>query len=508
MNQSWLKPALLGIDRPQVIAVGGALDAVLQAVAAADEPALAYSRQVGVLAACERAAVRTAATVDVPPPAPDDPLQMAADHPWVPLLANVFEPGQVSPWGKRLRQQACERLAAYGRHLPVAVLPQALDAGARFAALREPLRAVLGVRGHWLAACNAEWRYAGAAVEAQASAADDEQVWNEGSSEARLAMFQQQRVDDAAAARTRLQDSLKELPARERAAFIAALQPELHADDVPLLQGLLKDRSREVRALVGPMLGRLPASPHAAYLQAQMEGLLQQSRSGLLRRLAWTLEAPAALDPGWADAGIDSKRPNGEVLGERAWWLYQLARQLPLAWWCRTLEKPAADVVAWAREGDWYQALLRAWLERVDASEADWVEALIALKETHPRKSELLALLPAVQRERHWPARLQDLISQNLLGDVVDSTGAARSLSAAYSQALAPSVGALFGDERLRYDYLLRDRLLELLAVLHPTTLASVQIAEPPATATDAMLHVAHQARALLALRQALYSPF
>ena len=92
MNQAWLKPALLGIDRPQVIAVGGALDVLLQAVADADEPALAYSRQVGVLAACERAAVRTAAAVSVPPPVADDPLQLAADHPWVALLATVFQP--------------------------------------------------------------------------------------------------------------------------------------------------------------------------------------------------------------------------------------------------------------------------------------------------------------------------------------------------------------------------------------------------------------------------------
>ncbi|AWH46982.1 DUF5691 domain-containing protein [Stenotrophomonas sp. ZAC14A_NAIMI4_1] len=508
MNQAWLKPALLGIDRPQVIAVGGALDALLQAVADADEPALAYSRQVGVLAACDRAAVRTAAAVSVPPPVADDPLQLAADHPWGALLATVFQPGQFSPWGKRLRLQACAQLAAHGRHLPVAVLPQALEAGARLAVLREALRAVLGVRGYWLAACNPEWRYASAPLEAQASAEEVEQVWNEGSSEARLAVFQQQRLEDAAAARTRLQDSLKELPARERAAFVAALQPGLGADDAPLLQALLKDRSREVRALAGPMLARLPDSAHAAYLQAQMAALLQQSRSGLLRRLAWTLEAPATLDPGWAEAAIDGKRPNGEVLGERAWWLYQLARQLPLAWWCRTLEKPAAEVVAWARASDWYQALLRAWLERVDASEPEWVEALVALKETHARKSELLALLPAAQRERYWPAKLQDLIAQGLLDDVLDSTGAAQSLSAAYSQALAPSVGALFGDERLRYDYLLRDRLLELLAVLHPSTLAGVQIAEPPATATDAMLHCAQQARALLALRQALYSPF
>ncbi|QNH16910.1 hypothetical protein HEP74_02050 [Xanthomonas sp. SS] len=508
MSEAWLKPALLGIDRPQVIPATGALGEVLAAVATQEDAALGYSRQVGVLAACRRAALRMAAPVALPPPAEVDPLALPTGHAWAPLLKGLFGNAQPSPWMKRARYEACLQLAAHNRHLPVAVLPQALEAGVRLSALRPGLRPVLGVRGRWLAARNADWAYAAdTAVDADAPT-DLEQVWNEGAFDARLLAFRQLRAHNAEDARARLQGTLKDLSARERVDFVAALQPQLSEADAPLLQPLLKDRSREVRMLAGPMLARLPSTPHAQYVQAQMLALLQHQPGGLMRRMAWKLEAPAAADAGWAEAAIDSKRPNNDMLGERAWWLYQLARQLPLAWWCHTLEKAPAQVLAWARGTDWHDALLRAWLERVDASEPEWVEALIGVEQRHMSLGDLLAMLPPAQRERHWPTSAAELQHKRLLGEVLDSTGLGQTLSAAYSRQLAAGLGALFGEASLRYDYTLRDALLELLAVLHPSMLSHVQVADAQADATEAMRDCVHQARQLLALRQTLHSAF
>lgn len=508
MNDAWLKPALLGIDRPQAIPMDGPVGEVLAALATQDDAALGYSQQVGVLAACQRAAMRLAAPVPSPAPAAPDASVLPADHRWSPLLKTLFSGGQPSPWVRRVRHEACLQLAAQGRQLPVASLHYALEAGARLIALRPHLRTVLGERGRWLAACNPDWAFAvDASVAAEGTdAAELERAWQEGSADVRLQAFQQLRAQDAEQARTRLQESLKTLSARERVDFITALQPELSDADAELLRPLLKDRSREVRQLVGPMLARLPTAPHAQYLQAQMQTLLQEERDGLPGRNTWVLAAPDAAQPGWADAAIDPKRPNGESLGERAWWLYQLARQLPLAWWEQTLQQSPTELLDWARSTDWYDALLRAWLERVDPSTPQWVEALIGVDTLRPRLGELMALLPPEQRERHWPANARELHEHRLLGDVLCSTAPGQTLSEAYSLRLAPSLGAQLGDEVLRYDYYLRDVLLELLAVLHPTALADVRVAEAPANATDAMLDCVQQAHQLLALRQALNS--
>ncbi|WP_153065977.1 DUF5691 domain-containing protein [Xanthomonas campestris] len=509
MSPIWLKPALLGIDCPQVVPAEGALGDVLAAVAKHEDAALAYSVQVGVVAASRRAALRMAAPVALPPLAENDPQALPADHAWTPLLKRLFSGTQPPPWMRRTRYEACLQLGAHNQYLPVAVLPLALNAGARVNPLRAFLRPVLGIRGRWLAACNPDWNYA---VEAgdhgQAAPANLEQVWDEGTFDARLHAFRQLRTHNAATANARLQCALKDFSARERVEVIAALQPQLSDADGPLLQTLLKDRSREVRMLVGPMLATLPFTVHAQYINAQMRTLLQQQPAGLLRRMAWKLDAPAVADAGWVDAAIDSKRPGSDMLGERAWWLYQIARQLPLGWWCQTLEKTPTQVLAWARSTDWYDALLRAWLERVDASEPEWVQAMIDVEQRQLRLGELLAMLPPAQREQHWPASIAELQQTSLFAEVLGSTSPGQTLSAAYSQRLAADLGARFGDESLRYDYVQRDLVLELLAVLHPSALPHVQIADAAPNATEAMLDCVQQAHDVVTLRQALHSTF
>ncbi len=90
---------------------------------------------------------------------------------------------------------------------------------------------------------------------------------------------------------------------------------------------------------------------------------------------------------------------------------------------------------------------------------------------------------------------------------MLGSTAPGQTLSEAYSRRLADGIGAQLGDEALRYDYYLRDVLLELLAVLHPAVLAEVRVADAAANATDAMLDCVQQAHQLLALRQTLHSP-
>ena len=59
-------------------------------------------------------------------------------------------------------------------------------------------------------------------------------------------------------------------------------------------------------------------------------------------------DAPRAADPEWSSAAIDVARPQNDALGERAWWLYQLVRQVPLRWWCEHTGMDAAALLAWA----------------------------------------------------------------------------------------------------------------------------------------------------------------
>ncbi|MCC8987943.1 MAG: DUF5691 domain-containing protein, partial [Candidatus Contendobacter sp.] len=84
-----------------------------------------------------------------------------------------------------LLAEACRLLATTGHCLPPRLLPPTLELGRKSVALREPLREALGRRGAWLAAQNADWKFA-----ALAGADPDEQrCWDEGDIEQRAAFL-------------------------------------------------------------------------------------------------------------------------------------------------------------------------------------------------------------------------------------------------------------------------------------------------------------------------------
>ncbi|MEG2803865.1 DUF5691 domain-containing protein [Stenotrophomonas sp.] len=508
MTEAWLTPALLGIDRPQPIAADGALGALLLQIGAGEDAALAYSRSVGAMAACGLAAVRTGPPAPARAPAGEDPHVLPDAHTWTPLLASVFARGvAVQGHDVRLRHEACLQLAAQHRRLPHAVLPLALDAGARSQALRAPLLAVLGARGRWLATCNPAWDFGLAGEPAAiASAPTAALQWDGARHEERVAWFLHARQSAPAEARERLLASLKTLSARERVDFVEAMAVHLDAADEPVLAGLLKDRSREVRHLVGPLLAQCPGAAHGQRVLGWMQAMLTR-RTALLRRTRWECEPPQVADPAWAEAGIDAKRPPHDRLGERAWWLYQVVRQVPLPWWPAHTGMTPAELLAWARGTDWEAALQRGWLERMDARHPDWVRAALDDYSLHAHAPRLLAMLPVEQRESYWPGEVDELARTGLLSDVLAACAPGETLTAAYSQRLVPGMCACFAGERLRNDYNLRLHLLALATLLHPDALAAVALPAQPDDATESMRDCAHDLQRIVQARHAFHSP-
>jgi len=504
MKDTLLKIALLGVDRAAMQPIDGEIGVLIAQLSDGGDPARDFSRATGVFAACERAAARLSASHATPPPAAaPDARAMAADHPWVPVLTWAFAQASLaSSHEAQLRYEACSRMAAIDARLPALLLPAALDAGRRDVALRPALLPVLGTRGRWLAAFNPDWSYAEATAAGDISAT----VWQDGGAVDRQTYFATLRRTDAAAARALLQADLGQMAAKERAEFVALLTPELSDDDRPLLEPLLRDRSREVRQLAASMLARLPDSAHARQLIAWLAPLLTQKR-GLLAR-GWSIEAPEQADSAWTSAAIEATRPQHDVLGERAWWLYQLVRQVPLAWWSTHTGMNAAALVAWAAKTDWKDALYRGWRERVSAAEPDWVEALLAVREQEMRQhaAELLSLLPATRREAFWPTDLAELSRLGIVGDVIGAYNRGETFSLAYSRPLIAGLLRCFEDDRLRHDHVLRNQLLDLAVLLHPQSLTAMRSIERRADETPAMAECAETFQRIVQARIVLHA--
>lgn len=414
----------------------------------------------------------------------------------------------------RLIHIVLQQLADQGYRLPNTLLPTALELARRNTAYRPLVLAVLGHTGSWLAAHNEAWAYAAqheatadtaakpaaanpaAADDRHTAAPDAADLWHCGSTERRQAWLRAQRRHDPAHARQLLSADFAAMPAKERADLLGCLAVGISDDDAAWLETLLKDRSRDVRQTAAQLLLHCPRSSFVTTACTRLAGLLRHERVLLFKR--WHIDAPAAADPSWKLAAIDTERPKHESLGERAWWLYQCVRQVPLAWWQQHLSMDPAALLGWAIKTDWAEALLRGWFDVLmatampipgqavaptDQDQVRWAEAMLDLApEALLRRSpdSLLPLLPLPARERRWQVVLQAVQSGQqvslglLIAQILAGCPASQTLSAKLSAQLAQAVHASLASTEPLTQYGLRDLIVELLTALHPDVAATL----------------------------------
>ncbi|MDZ7856989.1 DUF5691 domain-containing protein [Sphaerotilus sp.] len=427
MMDRLLPIALVGTERsPGLRAllreVPAPLTGLMQALATAPEDdATVLLRAAGVLAVAQRVGGGLAAVdtlPEAPEPARPETRPALSAEPHQALLQRLL--GEDVP--DSLRVEALSQVAQRGWRLPATLLPPMLALALRLPVLRPAVGAVMGERGRWLVQQQPRWR---SIVERPATPTEDD--WAHGSGAARLAFLQAERRRDPDAARERLSAELPSLAARERTELVEALAVGLSAADEPLLVKLLRDRGGEVRTLAAMLLVRLPDSEQSAWLAGQWSALLRVESAWLGLKKRWHIEPPAAEDPAWKTRALDLQRPRHDGLGERGWWLYQLARLTVPAFWTAHTGMAPAELIDWARGTDWKDALLRGWREAVLATagsagvagepdaqtgavDVRWLLALLACREAPGWPAhEVTALrshLPLAARTSLWRDRL------------------------------------------------------------------------------------------------------
>jgi hypothetical protein len=416
-----LKAALLGTGKASgpVPPTGTALDPLIARLAdGSAERSL-------LLAAGARAVYRQAGRRVVqgaPPPVPAAEETRPICPPAVAEVAGRVLGGE----HRGLLPEICEHLAARGRRLPETLLPAALAARDRDE--REALRPVLGERGLWLAGLREEWRWALRGAAPEETPEEQQRLWDEGSFEDRTAVLRRVRAVDPTRGREWLAPVLPKEKADERAALVMILKTGLSADDEPLLEKTLDDRSSSVRTAAAGLLAGLPGSAFAARQRQRAEALLAfapAATGGFLSKVAslmtgrgaakLTVTPPQEIDKSWERDGIPANPPAGA--GKRAFWLTQVLSLVPPDHWSERLGAAAESLVAaGAASGEWSGALLEGWARAaVRFRSPAWTAALWdaaragdAPAELKPLVWELLAALPPEAREE----RAESLLSQ------------------------------------------------------------------------------------------------
>lgn len=275
-----------------------------------------------------------------------------------------------------LLEEALERMDDAELILPPGMLPLALE-GATVA--RRPLVAqVVGERGAWLSGFNSAWAWVRDAQVHRLDElpADAETIWQEGTPGDRLQILRRWRVTDPAKARDEVTAIWRQEKADFRVELTEALAVNLSADDEPLLETALDDRSVNVRAGAQRLLARIPGSGYSLRAVTRADALLSMGK----KKLATTL--PDKHAKSWERDGILAKTRQG--MGERSWWLMQVIAVTPPAHWVERFGMPPADLIAaatdehsmellegWSRATvlyaaeDWASALIEAWSKRL-----------------------------------------------------------------------------------------------------------------------------------------------
>nr|WP_322900209.1 DUF5691 domain-containing protein [Actinacidiphila rubida] len=412
--------ALLGTERRRPVGVVG--DAEEAAVALLDAAASGVVRR--------RAGVRPGVAGERPPVAPADrrpELPEAARRRLGMLLVDRTADAARGRRGSapNLAELLPQWLAAARREgfaAPPALLPALLDAARARTDLRADALALAGPRGLWLAALNADWKFALRAGQGavQATDGDVRTLWEEGLFAERIALLTRLRLADPAAALALLDGSWRTERAEDRLMFLDALRTGLSAADEEFLEQALSDRSRNVRTTAAELLSALPRSALAARMAERARSCVSLGPDGI------TVEAPYACDPAMERDGVAAKAPSGR--GERAWWLGQLVDSAPLsAWPDRFGGRSPEEIVALPVLDDWQSDLHAAWCRAaVRQRDAGWARALLGPppKPAAPvtavgDPAKLLSVLPAAERAE-WVARF---IAANGLSEAFQMLG-------------------------------------------------------------------------------------
>lgn len=274
------------------------------------------------------------------------------------------------------------------RHL-VALLARATSSPE----LQDPVRAVLGQRGWWLADQREDWSW----VQAGAAAADDlatlEARFATTTGAERRAVLTAVRQTDPWSGRELLAQTWTSERATERAGLLGCLRTGLGTQDDPFLEAALDDKAKSVREEAASVLDRLPTSRRATRLADVLRPLISY-RSGILRKRVSLGPLPEGTD-------LSRDLPTSTAQSQRS----LLVRSAPLSTWIAVTGLQPDQLALIDRDpGD----LLPWWTMAVEAqADPAWI-LIFGLVTRSPRIMRLLPGPWSLTDSRLYVERLRD----------------------------------------------------------------------------------------------------
>ncbi len=288
-------------------------------------------------------------------PAPDPAAPETRLRP-LPAPARSWLQGALANDQQAFLPECLRAMAEHGFRPAATLLPDLLRLGERYKAWRLPLGAIAGTRGVWLAAQNPDWRWLeGSTFPLDADPDTQDRFWQDADAATRELYLVRWRQQAPAAARAWLQQRWTEESATQRAQWLDLCRHGLGPDDADWLEGLLDDRSKQVREAALGLLARLEDSPWRQRMRERCAGRVNLKR-GLLRKTL-DITPPEALDPAMQRDGLEPVTAAAHGLGEKAVWLRAVVAGAGVGWLLAHTGLDPENLLAAVAKTDWAQPL-------------------------------------------------------------------------------------------------------------------------------------------------------
>jgi hypothetical protein len=310
-------------------------------------------------------------------------------------------------------------IAQAGQRVPERQLPRLLQLGQQTSALRPYVAAVVGKRGQWLAAQQPDWSYArvGGVHEFSLDLPQLQYIWANGRRSERILLLQRWREADPGAARAALEAVWVTASAKDREAFINALEINLTMADEPFLEAALSDRAVSVCRVAANLLVRLPESRLCQRMASRLQPLVQLKGEG--DRLQIDVSLPQSYHNEWEKDGLSpsigvSRR---ETVSQRKGGTFSLYLELMLAAAPLDVWGDPVVVLRVLQDHPWETLLTAGWaLATLRQQRTDWADAFLHILESQILDdaliSQLLALLTPERQEQWLRGRLPNKPSE------------------------------------------------------------------------------------------------
>lgn len=269
--------------------------------------------------------------------------------------------------------------------VPPAQLPVMLDKGWRNKSLRALIAATGGQRAAWLGHFNPDWNFSRVADTI-------EDRWQNGATAQRVEALKELRTADPVMARTWLEQSWPKESVTVKTELLSVLEHPVDPADIPWLESLLTEKSKQVKETATRILKKLPGSSiHEKYWQV-IAGAIQLDKFGQV-----TVALPEITDDSIFQSGIE-KFSSDKTITDDTHVLYQLVSSVHPSRWEEHFNRDTERVIALFQQQESLQPFVPAMVLAIAWFE-DKERALSFMQHSETFYIDIIPLLPAAQQQ-------------------------------------------------------------------------------------------------------------